>query len=370
MRDILETIDAWCAAGTRFAVASVVRTWSSSPKQPGAAMAVSEHGAVAGSVSGGCVEGAVYELAQEVLETGVPALETYGVADDDAFAVGLSCGGTLEVFVRRVGEGQFAQWAALAAAVREGRQAVTATVLAPGGATEVGAGQAGAALLVTGEDVIGSLRGTPERDAAAVARLRELPSEHAALRETADAGTHLFVESFTPPARMLIFGAIDYAAALARIGRFLSYHVTVCDARPVFATAARFPDAHEVVVDWPHRWLSAARADARTVICVLTHEAKFDIPLLEVALRTDAAYIGAMGSRRTHEDRLRRLRESGVPDTALARLCSPIGLDLGGRSAPETAVSIAAEIIALRSGGTGRRLSTTTAPLHAGSSTR
>ena len=174
----------------------------------------------------------------------------------------------------------------------------------------------------------------------------------------------VFVNSFAPAPRMLVFGAIDFAAAVARVGKFLGYHVTVCDARKVFATAARFPDADEVVVDWPHRFLAATDVDARTVICVLTHDPKFDVPLLEVALRTPAGYIGAMGSRRTHEDRLARLREAGLTADELDRLRSPIGLDLGARTPEETAVSIAAELIQLRWGGTGRPLTATDGRIH------
>jgi xanthine dehydrogenase accessory factor len=163
---------------------------------------------------------------------------------------------------------------------------------------------------------------------------------------------------------MLVFGAIDFAAAVARIGRYLGYRVTVCDARPVFATEKRFPDAHEVVCEWPHRYLAETTVDERTVITVLTHDPKFDVPLLEVALRTPAAYIGAMGSRRTHDDRLARLRDGGMSDADLARLRSPIGLDLGARTPEETAVSIAAEIIGLRWGGSGRPLGDTTGEIH------
>jgi xanthine dehydrogenase accessory factor len=163
---------------------------------------------------------------------------------------------------------------------------------------------------------------------------------------------------------MYVFGAIDFAAAVARVGKFLGYHVTVCDARPVFATRARFPDADEVVVDWPHRFLAGVEVDQRTVIAVLTHDPKFDVPALEVALRTPAGYIGAMGSRRTHEDRTARLREAGLTDEELARLRSPIGLDLGARTPEETAVSIAAELIQLRWGGSGRALTDTEGRIH------
>ena len=174
----------------------------------------------------------------------------------------------------------------------------------------------------------------------------------------------VFVNAFAPPPRMLVFGAIDFAAAVARVGKFLGYHVTVCDARPVFATRARFPGADEVVVDWPHRFLAGAEVDARTVICVLTHDPKFDVPVLEVALRTPAGYVGAMGSRRTHADRLERLRAIGLTEAELARLRSPIGLDLGARTPEETAVSIAAELIQLRWGGTGQALTSTDGRIH------
>jgi xanthine dehydrogenase accessory factor len=165
---------------------------------------------------------------------------------------------------------------------------------------------------------------------------------------------------------MIVFGAIDFAAAVARIGKFLGYRVTVCDARPVFATRRRFPDADEVVVEWPHKYLGHTETDDRTVVCVLTHDPKFDGPLLEVALRKPAAYIGAMGSRRTHEKRLAQLREAGLPDDAIARLSAPIGLDLGARTPEETAVSVAAEIIANAWGGTGLRLADLRDRIHHG----
>ncbi|WP_169739456.1 XdhC/CoxI family protein [Actinoplanes friuliensis] len=181
-------------------------------------------------------------------------------------------------------------------------------------------------------------------------------------------GVTVLVTSFAPAPRMLVFGATDHAAAAARIGTFLGYRVTACDARPVFATAERFPGAHEVVVDWPHRYLaaeaSAGRLDTRTVVCVLTHDAKFDVPVLSLALKLPLAYVGAMGSRRTHADRLERLREAGLAEPALARLRSPLGLDLGAQTPEETAISVAAEIIAARSNATGRPLTGTPGPIH------
>jgi xanthine dehydrogenase accessory factor len=182
-------------------------------------------------------------------------------------------------------------------------------------------------------------------------------------------GMRVFCASYAPRPRMLVFGAIDFAAAVARLGSFLGYKVTVCDARPVFATRTRFPDADEVIVDWPHRYLAAeveaGRIDPRTVICVLTHDPKFDVPVLEIALRLpQVGYVGAMGSRKTHNERLERLREAGLTDAEIGRLSSPIGLDLGARTPEETAISIAAEIVGQRWGGKGSRLTELTGRIH------
>jgi xanthine dehydrogenase accessory factor len=363
MRDVLEQVSGWFGEGRRFGLATVVRTWRSAPRQPGASMAVSHDGEAVGSVSGGCVEGAVYELAQQVMETGVPVLQTYGVSDDDAFAVGLTCGGILDVFVEPVDAAGFPELPDVVAAVRAHEPIAVATVVA-------GPGRVGGRLVVRPEGVSGSL-GTERLDAAVTDDARGM-LEHGTTA-VLHLGPHgerrgdelsVFVQSFAPPPKMFVFGAIDFAAAVARVGKFLGYHVTVCDARGVFATPKRFPDADEVVVDWPHRFLSRTTVDSRTVICVLTHDPKFDVPLLEVALRTDAAYIGAMGSRRTHDDRLKRLREQGLTQDELSRLASPIGLDIGARTPEETAVSIAAEIVAHRWGGSGQRLTETEGAIH------
>jgi xanthine dehydrogenase accessory factor len=235
-------------------------------------------------------------------------------------------------------------------------------------------GPVGRHLLLTPDERAGSLGGDRLDDAAAddgrglLAAGRTGVLHYGPSGERRGTGATVLVSSFAPAARMLVFGATDHAAAVARIGGFLGYRVTVCDARPVFATARRFPGADEVVVEWPHRYLAAearaGRVDGRTVVCVLTHDPKFDVPVLEAALRLPLGYVGAMGSRRTHDDRLKRLRETGLPDTALARLASPIGLDLGARTPEETAVSVAAEIVALRRRGTGRRLTETDGRIH------
>ncbi len=367
MRDLLPHLRQWYADGAPFAVATVIDTFRSAPRQPGAAMAVSGDGLVVGSVSGGCVEGDVYEVAREVIKTGLPTVRRYGVSDDDVFAVGLTCGGVIEVLVQPVDLAAFTEFDAIADAVESGRPVAVATVVTTGA-------RLGQRLIVWPDGVTGSL-GDSGLDAAvvedAVAMLDQGATAiryYGAQGECQRAEIAVFVQAFTPPPRMFVFGAIDFAAAVARVGKFLGYHVTVCDARGVFATRQRFPEADEVVVCWPHRFLAEALeqgvVDRRTVLCVLTHDPKFDVPLLEVALRTDAGYIGAMGSRRTHEDRLSRLRAAGVTDAELARLSSPTGLDLGARTPEETAISIAAEIIAARSSASGQRLSTTTGRIH------
>jgi xanthine dehydrogenase accessory factor len=331
------------------------------PRDPGASMAVSASGEAVGSVSGGCVEGAVFELATEVLATGVPVVQTYGISDDEAFAVGLTCGGILDILVRPADRDDVL--AAVAASVAAEEPVALATIVG-------GEGPLAAHLAVWADRVEGSL-GATGLDAAVTDDARGLLAQgQTGIRHYGPNGQRrqdevaVFVESFAPPPRLLVFGAIDFAAAVARIGKYLGYRVTVCDARPVFATERRFPDADEVVCKWPHRYLAGTSVDARTVITVLTHDPKFDVPLLEVALTTPAAYIGAMGSRRTHDDRIARLREAGVGEDALARLRSPIGLDLGARTPEETAVSIAAEIIGLRWGGSGRPLGETGGVIH------
>jgi xanthine dehydrogenase accessory factor len=367
VRDILDMISKWWEADESFGLATVVRTFSSAPREPGAAMAVSPAGEVVGSVSGGCVEGAVYELASEVSASGQARLQRYGISDDTAFSVGLTCGGIIDIFVEPVSRTAFPELASVAAAVEEGMPVAVATVIA-------GPGQVGARRVIWNagdRDSAGSLGSGDRLDQAVDDDARGMLAQGlTGVRQYGPDGERrldelsVFVQSFTPAPQMLVFGAIDFAAAVARAGKFLGYHVTVCDARPVFATASRFPDADEVITDWPHRYLSGITTDARTVICVLTHDPKFDVPLLEVALRRPAAYIGAMGSRRTHEDRLARLREVGMTADELARLRSPIGLDLGARTPEETAVAIAAELIQLRWGGSGQPLTATSGRIH------
>lgn len=388
MREVIDRLLDWWEAGHPVAMATVVATWRSAPRPAGAAMLVSGDGEAVGSVSGGCVEGAVYELGQQVLESGEAALQRYGVSDDDAFTVGLTCGGILDIFVEPITRETFPEFGAVAADIRADRPVAVATVIEhpdpavvgthvvirPGGSGADQTTHSGEMLKTSGHAAAIS----PRADEAITDDARGLLAggRNATLTYGPDGerrgeGMRVFVASFAPKPRMLVFGAIDFAAAVARVGSFLGYHVTVCDARPVFATASRFPDADDVVVTWPHRYLQdevdAGRVDARTVMCVLTHDPKFDVPVLEIALRLrDVGYVGAMGSRRTHEDRMERLRGAGLSERELARLASPIGLDLGARTPEETAISIAAEIIAHQWGGQGERLSQVSGPIHGG----
>ncbi|MGW6568143.1 XdhC family protein [Streptomyces sp. NPDC054975] len=363
MLDIAEELNRWVEQGREFAVATVVAVGGSAPRQPGAALAVDSDGTAIGSVSGGCVEGAVYDLCRQALEDGTTVVERFGYSDEDAFAVGLTCGGIIDILVTPVRGGVYP--AALAAAASGEAAALARIVEGP-------ADLMGQALLVRPDGTYeGGLGGHPELDRTAAGEaVAMLDAGRTGTVEIGEDGSRcgqpltLLVESSVPAPRMIVFGAIDFASALVRVGKFLGYHVTVCDARPVFATPARFPEADEIVVEWPHRYLASTEVDSRTVLCVLTHDAKFDVPLLEAALKLPVAYVGAMGSRRTHEDRNKRLREVGVTELELARLRSPIGLDLGARTPEETALSIAAEIVANRRGGTGVSLTGAHTPIH------
>ena len=383
MRDVLPELMRWWRSGESVGVGTVVATFQSAPRPAGASMLVGPGGEAVGSVSGGCVEGAVYELSQEVMASGAPVLQRYGVSDDDAFAVGLTCGGILDVFVETISPETFPELGAVADAIEAGRPVAVATVIDHPDPAWVGRrlvvhpeGEGAADAGESPDAVPSPTLGSPRADAAVTDDARGLLAlgrtetlGYGPDGERRGEGMRVFVAAYAPRPRMLVFGAIDFAAAVAHVGTFLGYRVTVCDARPVFATNSRFPAADEVVVEWPHRYLTAeleaGRIDPRTVVCVLTHDPKFDVPVLEVALRLpEVAYVGAMGSRRTHEDRLERLREAGLTDAELARLSSPIGLDLGARTPEETAVSIAAEIVALQWGGRGTRLQDVGGPIH------
>ncbi|MGC0272688.1 XdhC family protein [Pseudactinotalea sp. Z1739] len=370
MRDVLTELHERWARGETTALATVVRTFRSAPREPGASMLRLADDTVLGSVSGGCVEGDVYERGGQVLSAGTPMLQRYGISDDDAYAVGLTCGGVIDVFVEPVSKGTFADFDSLAADIEAERPVALATII-----THPDPARLGRRLVVRPDEVSGSL-GSDFADHAITDDARGLLEAGATSvltygpeGERRGEGMEVFVNSFAPRPRMLVFGAIDFAAAMARQGTMLGYRVTLCDARALFATRARFPDVDEIVVDWPHRYLraeiDAGRVDKRTVVCILTHDPKFDVPVLQAALDLpQRCYIGAMGSRTTHKDRMDRLREAGATEDQLARIHSPIGLDLGGRTPEETAVSIAAEIIANRWKGSGESLSRTDGRIH------
>jgi xanthine dehydrogenase accessory factor len=318
VKEILDDLERWTSEGLRVATATVVKTERSAPRDAGAMLAVSEREEIAGSVTGGCVEPAVYEEAREVLAGGEPRLRTYGIADEEAFEVGLPCGGTVHIFIDLI-EGDLIP--PLVTAIKDEQPVALEVKISGEGVGQkrlVGLGDDGhaAELLTRGEN---------------------------AIVETDDG--ELFVNSFAPRPNMYVFGAVDHAAAVAQVGRFLGYRVTVCDARAKFATRERFPDVDELVVEWPDRFLAQAPVDERTVICVLTHDHKFDVPLLKVALETPAGYIGAMGSRRTNEARTDRLKAEGVTDEQLERVNAPIGLNIGSRTPEEVAIAVAAQIV-------------------------
>ncbi|MFD4406057.1 XdhC family protein [Nocardia sp. NPDC058499] len=358
MNDAWDAVLRWSRAGSRAVLARVVDSSSGRPRAPGTALAVSESGRVVGSISGGCVDGDICARARAVIHSGVPEELRYDGAEDDFSGPGLPCGGWLDVLIEPVDTSLGAVLAPLLAAIRRGHPVTLATVL-----SGTGRSVPRHALIAAhaGNDhptetiPLDRVRTPAESDTTG---LLDLPAT-----DTAPA-LRVFVQSFPAPPRMLVFGGDDFAAALTRMGRFLGYRVTLCDARPAFATAARFPAAHEVVVRWPHEYLASTPVSESTVICVLTHDAKFDVPLLAAALRSEAGYIGAMGSRRTHADRVRRLRDAGVTEAGLGRLAAPTGLDLGADSPEETAVSIAAEIVAQRRNGSGARLCDLDSPIH------
>ena len=391
MKEILDRIEEWLNRGDSVALATLVGARGSSPREPGAVMAVNQAGEVLGSISGGCVEGAVVEEALAAIADGQTRLTTYGITDELGLSVGLTCGGTIQVFVESLAKNNLEKSnlqkhnlenvktnniekgdrhlpiSAILDAIRQASEKPAAIC------TMVEGALAGAKIIVT-EDApkIGSFGNSEldrvvERDARGLLAqgLKDL-CNYGPNGERRETEVTVFIESFSPPPHLIIFGAVDFTRSLSKLGKMLGYRVTVCDARSRFATKARFPEADEVIAEWPHKYLDLAPIDHRTVIAVLTHDPKFDVPALVRAVRTPAAYIGAMGSRRAHADRIRRLQEAGLNETEIARISAPIGLDLGGTTSEETAVSIMAEVIALKNGRSGQRLCENQNPIHKG----
>jgi len=335
VREILQELDRWRAAGDRIAIAAVVATRRSAPRPIGSKLAVSEGGELAGSVSGGCVESEVVEAAHEVLAGGEPRLLTFGISDDLALSVGLPCGGEIDVWVSEPDPELLGR---LADVAREERRAVVFTDLDDGTQR----------LVLDGDDPVADdlIRGGHSK----VAELQ---------------GRRVFADVFGPPPRLLVYGAVDTADALCAAARGLGWHTIVADARGRFATRERLPNAHEVIVAWPEETLAQVQPDHATAVVVLTHDDKFDIPMLVGTLTTDAYYIGALGSRRNQERRRERLLEAGVDESALDRISGPAGLDIGAHTPAETALSMLAEIMAVRAGRDGGRLRESSGRIHA-----
>jgi len=334
MRGIAADLDAWLAAGERIALATVVWAEGPSPRPLGSRLAVTASGQMAGSVSGGCVEGAVFQEAQEVLAGGPPKRLRYGVVDETGWEVGLACGGTIEVYVESLAD---AHRRLLAALEREERVAM-ATPLD------------GAGHLLAWPD------GRLEGDRALSSELVALfPGPAAELRRGVEGD--VFLEVFTPPLTLVIVGAVHVAVPLVGLAQTLGFHVRLVDARRAFATRERFPTVDELVVAWPQDALKAEELGSQHHVVILTHDPKFDVPALQIALRSQAAYIGLIGSRTTQAKRKAALREVGFGEEELARIRGPVGLDLGGREPAEIALAILAEVVAVRHGRSGGSMS-------------
>ncbi|MGH2955013.1 MAG: XdhC family protein [Solirubrobacterales bacterium] len=353
----------WLGEGRRVVATTLVDRIGSAPLDPGAEMLVDADGNIEGTVTGGCVESSLVDEAREVLGGGAPRVVEYGVSDQQAADVGLMCGGTVRVLVHELGETARGPLAAVAAAVEDGAPAALATL--------IDGEHAGAQLAVLADGTtvgglgLGLLDHAVQREA-----LGFLDEGLSALRRYGSGGEVMgdelgvLIQSFATPPEMAIFGAIDFSAALARIAREAGYRVTICDAREPFARSERFAEAAEVVVDWPDRYLSTRRLGLRDAILVFTHDPKFDQPALTAALASGAGYVGALGSRRTQAERAERLRRAGVPAEEIARIHAPCGLDVGARTPAETAVSILAEVIAVRTGRSGVSLRASRGPIH------
>lgn len=357
MKDILPDLERWRKAGEQIALATVVRTWGSTPRPAGSRFAVTRSGRMAGSVSGGCVEGDLFERAMSVLESGRPLLVHYGISDEMAFEVGLSCGGTIEVFLEPFQPDP--AWEAVSQAQARQQPCALAVFLAP----EPLEGRRLAVL--EGETVIGGL--DPELDREVAARARDLLIDGAA--QVVDIPwrgeeASIFIQPFPPDPRLYIVGATHVAIPLCRMAKLLGYRVSVIDARSPFATRERFPEADELLVAWPDQALRDRPLDSYSYLVILTHDPKFDIPTLTLALRSQARYIGIIGSRGTHERRRRRLREEGFGSEEMARIHAPIGLDIGARSPEEIALAILAEMTTVRYGRDARPLRRKRGPIH------
>lgn len=344
MRDLLSDYERLAAAGERVGRAVVTSVWGSAPRPEGASMLATASGVVAGSVSGGCVESATAAEIADAIGRGTPKLVSYGVTDERAWSVGLACGGTIQVLVEPAVRPEV-----LAAARGTGGEVV---------ATAIDGAAAGRSARITSDGAAtGELAGGTESPALVEAALHALRRERStSVRlDTAGGPATIFLEVFPRRPRLIVVGAVHIAAALVPLARALGYHTIVTDGRGGFVTRERFPDADELIAEWPDAAFGLIGLDAGCYVCILSHDPKFDEPALRLALRSDAAYIGAIGSGQTQRKRRERLRAEGFTDDQIGRVHGPIGLDLGGRSAAETALSILAEMTAVRYGGGAAR---------------
>jgi xanthine dehydrogenase accessory factor len=336
LREIVQQISDWQAAGEQVAVATVIRIVGSAPRPVGARLLVSSSGAFAGSVSGGCVEGAVIQEAVDVMRDGNPRMLHFGITEEMSWEVGLACGGTIDVLVQAAAP---QIWQSLAASLARGESCVLLTV-------------------VGGEQALGRqaimTNSTPPADwpfpQALTAAQAALAGQIGRPELIAN---RVLIEPFTPPPHLIVFGGVHAAVPLTQMAKVLGFSVTVVDPRARFANRDRFPEADQILVQWPDQALAQLPVDGRSAIVILTHDPKIDEPALTAALMTDAFYVGAIGSRKTHRDRLERMADQGMTAKDLERVYSPIGLDIGGRSPEEMALSILAEMVAVRNGRRG-----------------
>ena len=354
----------WLREGRRVISAALVDRIGSAPLDPGAQMLIDDRGNIEGSVTGGCVEAALVEEAQRILAGGEAQVVTYGVSDEEALGVGLMCGGTVRVFVHELGDDSLESLRAVAAARAADQPVARGTLLDGDGA--------GASISIFEDRVVGSLGVTELLDRSVVRDARGQLDEgisrirrYGAGGEVMGSEVAVYIQAFATPPRMLIFGAIDFSSEMAKVASDIGYQVTICDAREPFARSPRFSRNAEVVIDWPDRYLRGQTLGPRDVVLVFTHDPKFDEPALKAALATDAGYVGALGSRRTQERRAERLRDAGLDERSIARIHAPCGLDVGARTPSETAISVLAEVIAVRTGRTGESLRDTRGPIHA-----
>jgi xanthine dehydrogenase accessory factor len=353
----------WLEHGHRVVAASLIETVGSAPLDPGAEMLVDDSGRIEGSVTGGCVEGALVEVASEILAGGPPRVVQYGISDSQAADVGLMCGGTVRLFVHELG------WQARDPLQLVQRCLTTGTPVAI--ATLLDGEAAGAKLAITEDEAVGELGGIELLEASvkrdALGCLNQGLStvrRYSASGEVMGSDLRVYIQGFASRPEMVIFGAIDFSVAVAKAARELGYHVTICDARAPFVGSSRFAEVAEVAVDWPDRHIAGRKLGPRDVVLVFTHDSKFDEPALVAALNSGAGYVGALGSRRTHRERIARLRDLGVDEAEIERIAAPCGLDIGARTPAETAISILAEVIARRTGRAGDPLSETSGSIH------